>query len=45
MILARRIDTSNQTPDVHVEHTTIYEPTIDEDIADELLKFDPPAQQ
>jgi outer membrane lipoprotein-sorting protein len=43
--LVRRIDTSNRTPDVHVEHTTTYEPIIDEAITEELLEFDPPSQE
>ena len=43
--LVRRIDTQTQTNDVRVEETTTYEPIIDADIADDLLKFDPPEQR
>jgi outer membrane lipoprotein-sorting protein len=42
--LLRRIDTQVRLDDFRTEQTTVYDPTIDEDIADKLLEFDPPAQ-
>jgi len=42
--LVRRIDTQMQSDNNHVEETTTYDPIIDSDIADDLLKFDPPEQ-
>jgi hypothetical protein len=43
--LVRRIDTQMQTKDARVEATTTYDPMIDADLADDLLKFDPPGQR
>jgi outer membrane lipoprotein-sorting protein len=43
--LVRRIDTQMQPNNVRIEETTTYDPVVDADIADDLLKFDSPEQK
>ena len=43
--LVRRIDFEDTFPTFRTQQTTTYEPVLDEQVAPELLRFDPPAQR
>jgi outer membrane lipoprotein-sorting protein len=43
--LVRRIDTQNPVRDLRVDETITYDPSIDVEVADELLEFDAPEQE
>ena len=44
-LLVRRVDFEDTLPTLRMQQTTTYEPVINEQVAPELLRFDPPGQK
>jgi hypothetical protein len=42
--LVRRIDSGNEFDDFRTEETTVYDPVVDGELTDEMLRFDPPTK-